>query len=135
MGNVLPLTPEQYWFFKALEKAIRTNVPGVGSLLHEDFRQFQTERRQNAQRCFCDGDLIESFLDMVATGGGGGGGSSSNSLKLAEAVVRQLNDDINAASGDLGGEPGSSSSTLSRPASVLFQVCGGRFFFMRCCTV
>jgi DNA damage-binding protein 1 len=41
-------------------------IKGIGGLVHSEWRQFANDRAVHDSKCFIDGDLIESFLDMPA---------------------------------------------------------------------
>ncbi|GAB5037075.1 dna damage-binding protein 1a-like [Nannochloropsis oceanica] len=96
VGSILPLSEEDYRFFRALTKAINKVVKGVGGFSHDEYRRFLTEKTVSDAHSFIDGDLIESFLDlskqgmeevvmlMRAEGVGGEGGGGVRGKKKGE---------------------------------------------------
>ena len=64
IGVIASLPSEQYVFLEKLQSTLRKVIKGVGGLSHEQWRSFNSEKRQVDARNFLDGDLIESFLDL-----------------------------------------------------------------------
>ncbi|KAI9079024.1 hypothetical protein K1719_039024 [Acacia pycnantha] len=64
IGVIASLPNEQYVFLEKLQSNLRKVIKGVGGLSHEQWRSFNSEKRQVDARNFLDGDLIESFLDL-----------------------------------------------------------------------
>jgi DNA damage-binding protein 1 len=80
IGTIITLNLENYTFFSALERAMKTVLPAEGGLSHEDWRCFYNEHRSYPQRNMVDGDLVEQFLDL--------------DRGQLEQIVRQINDDL-----------------------------------------
>lgn len=64
IGVIASLPSEQYVFLEKLQSTLRKVIKGVGGLSHEQWRSFNSEKRQVDAKNFLDGDLIESFLDL-----------------------------------------------------------------------
>lgn len=64
IGVIASLPQEQYLFLEKLQANLVKVIKGVGGLSHEQWRSFSNERKTVDAKCFLDGDLIESFLDL-----------------------------------------------------------------------
>ena len=103
---------------------------------HEEYRCFFNDRRSSAQRSIVDGDLVETFLDIVASrapairstepepeAGSGSGSVPGSATTLAEQIVRHLNEELSsiAARKAGGGESSAGAGAgTGAPISVLF---------------
>lgn len=84
IGTIITLNYENFTFFSALERAMKTVLPAEGGLSHEDWRCFYNEHRSFPQRNMVDGDLVEQFLDL--------------DRGQLEQIVRQVNDNLATSS-------------------------------------
>ena len=64
VGCILPISADEYAFFRSLEKALASVAPAVGDLPHDEWRAFANERKQSPARGFVDGDLVETLVDL-----------------------------------------------------------------------
>lgn len=65
MGLLVPLSKAQFELLDKLQRAMQKETPGVGNLLHEDYRQFANDMASARDaKGFIDGDLVETFLDF-----------------------------------------------------------------------
>jgi DNA damage-binding protein 1 len=65
IGVLAPLTKEQYTFLSKLEEALEKAIPGVGELSHQEWRSFNSDKKEEPKKGFIDGDFIETFLDLA----------------------------------------------------------------------
>jgi DNA damage-binding protein 1 len=66
LGVIATLTPAAHEFFVHVEKAMASELPGVGGFSHADWRQFYVAAplRKAPAKGFVDGDLVERFLEL-----------------------------------------------------------------------
>jgi DNA damage-binding protein 1 len=113
IGTLITLSYESFVFFSTLERAIKTLVPAAGGLSHDDWRSFYNERRCTPQRNFVDGDLVETLLDL--------------DRGQVEQIVRQMNDDMAAAShANVPASSSASASSASASATLLSVLSGNK---------
>jgi DNA damage-binding protein 1 len=77
IGAVIGLPEDAYQLLSALQKCLKGAIEGIGGLTHDDYRNFQNERRSGSQLGALDGDLLEQFLEL--------------SREKMEEIVLQLN--------------------------------------------
>lgn len=84
LGAVQPITEEAYKFFKRLEETLATEIPGVGSLKHAEWRAARLKNMKPGKphTGFVDGDLCETYLDL----------SPSDAARVAGAMDMHVND-------------------------------------------
>jgi DNA damage-binding protein 1 len=65
LGVIATLTTEDYEFFSSLQTAL-AKTPGLGNIMHADWRQFVSDSpaRAMAATRYIDGDLVETFLEL-----------------------------------------------------------------------
>lgn len=68
LGVIAQLKPDVYQFMVEMENAMATLIPGVGGLIHAEWREMVHDNppRTAPARNFVDGDLVERFLDLPA---------------------------------------------------------------------
>ncbi|KAM0887190.1 hypothetical protein ACQ4PT_029232 [Festuca glaucescens] len=64
IGIIASLPHDHYVFLEKLQATLVKFIKGVGSLSHEQWRSFHSDKKTLEARNFLDGDLIESFLDL-----------------------------------------------------------------------
>ncbi|KAM0860241.1 hypothetical protein ACQ4PT_046665 [Festuca glaucescens] len=64
IGIIASLPHDHYVFLEKLQETLVKFIKGVGSLSHEQWRSFHSDKKTLEARNFLDGDLIESFLDL-----------------------------------------------------------------------
>jgi DNA damage-binding protein 1 len=66
LGVIATLTSAAHEFFVSVEKAMASELPGVGGFTHADWRQFYVAAplRKAPAKGFVDGDLVERFLEL-----------------------------------------------------------------------
>ncbi len=100
IGTVLVLSDDNYKFFSALERAVKSVlVTKTSGLDHSEWRKFTNERRSSAHRNIVDGDMIQRFLDL--------------SREAQADAVKQLNEDYYAVSLPMSTAVSNSSITSS----------------------
>ena len=82
IGNIISLSEDSHRFFVAVERVMKRTVISIGSLNHKEWRSFQNDLRNAPQRNMIDGDLVEMILEFDRA--------------QLEAVVREINDEVNA---------------------------------------
>ena len=104
IGNILALSEESYRFFAAVERVMKRSVVSIGGLNHREWRNFQNDLRSAPQRNVVDGDLVEMILEF--------------DREKLESVVREVNDELNAATAALN-SPNSGSSAKANGSNPI----------------
>lgn len=66
LGVIAQLKPSVFQFMVEMENAMATLIPGIGGLVHAEWREMELDNppRTAPARNFVDGDLVERFLDL-----------------------------------------------------------------------
>lgn len=82
LGVIATLKKEDFDFFLEVQKAMASQLPGIGGFEHSEWRQFSTEtpKRVQAATGFIDGDLVEAFLELP----------QAQAAKIANSVGRSV---------------------------------------------
>lgn len=119
IGNIIALSEDAHRFFAAVERVMKRAVTSIGGLNHREWRSFQNDLRTAPQRNVIDGDLVEMLLEF--------------DKEHLEGLVREINDEVNAATALLNGGDkkgnGTSPSTLQATGKMIDELGKGGFVF------
>ncbi|EDQ91677.1 uncharacterized protein MONBRDRAFT_31124 [Monosiga brevicollis MX1] len=67
VGMILEVQQKHLWFMHEMQRRLADMGNAVGGLTHEDYRSTKNGKRESVTpaRCFVDGNLIESFLELT----------------------------------------------------------------------
>lgn len=111
IGSILGLSEASYYFFAAVQTALRKSLRIIEGFSHEDWRSFQNESRSSPQKNVIDGDLVELLLDL----------SKEELIEVTKDVNEELSKLIQSGANNSSSSAAGSSANSSESASALIS--------------